>query len=1434
MIGKSGIFFFRKIIIYSFFSVLIFILSFVLLSPNKALAETYLMGGSIMSTNLLPASGASLIQSMSYDASSIPTGTGIKMQFSGDNGNTWFDASGVNGGWSDLSAGVHTIELSGLGWKGLYFHYRVWLVSDGTDTPVLDEVSVLFQSFDGTYYTYPTDGSLVSNDLLNTAYVAVGSFDYTISSLPPNTAMTIQFSQDASSWYSSAGVLNNSNNLSAGTNNIDLSALGWTGPHFYYKAVFTSNGTYTPVIDSVSLNYNVTEPSAPTGLTVTSGNTQISLFWTAPTNDGGSAIDDYVIDYKLTSTSTWTTFADGPGVGTTGTVTGLTNGSSYDFRVSAVNDVGQGTASATATATPATVPGAPTIGTATGGIAQATVTFTAPVSDGGSAITGYTVTSSGGGTDSNAGSTNLSHIMTGLTNGTAYTFTVTATNAIGTSPPSTVSNSVTPATTPDASTALSATAGNAQVALTWSAPVWNGGSVITDYVIEYKLDSDSSWTIFSDAVSTATSTTVIGLINGSLYNFRVSTVNAVGPGSASTPANSTPVTIPGAPLSLLAVKGDTQATISFSPPNSDGGSAILDYTVTASDNIHFGTGTSSPIIVTGLTNGTAYIFTVTARNAVGTGPASVVSNSVTPATVPGAPTMDMPVASNGQVALSWTAPASDGFDAITDYVVDYLDPISGWTTFADGTSPNTGATVTGLTNGVSYYFRVSARNSMGTGAVSNIVSATPITVPGAPTINLVTAGNTQVIVNFTAPADNGGSPITGYTVTSSPDGHTGTGTASPITVTGLSNGTSYTFTVIATNAAGSGPASVASNSVIPITVPSQPTAVSAVAGNMQATVTFMAPNSNGGSPITGYTVTSIPSGGTDSNAGSTNLSHIVTGLTKGGTYTFTVIATNTAGPSLPSLESGSITLPTEPSVPINLAGVVLGSSIGLTWSAPTTDGGSSITDYVIEYQLSTGGSWAPFNDGVNPNTGATVTNLSNGTSYDFRVKAKNIIGESLASAIVSATPGEPAHVGVREFSNLIVPEIVTVFRITNEGLTEYEYQYTWCVTDSADNLCGGGNDIFSASDAKLIASHADFDKIATSTVPVPGNYFFHASVIYGSKTSYTYQSFTAVASFPDAPTIGIAVGGNAQASVSFIAPVSAHGSPITNYTVTSNPGGITGTGTSSPIIVNNLTNGTAYNFTITATNGVGTSPASNISNSVIPVGPPDPPTDLLVTAGDAQVALSWTAPSRNGGVAITDYVVEYKQTSESEWFMFADGTSALTIATVSGLPNGISHDFRVRAVNTAGNSNPSSSAIISPIAPTVTPPVNTGGSGSSGGGFWHSVINIIPTITNTLVQETTPTPTPTEKDTTTVIKTTIPKISETDAGKINPTATTGTTTVESEQIPSKNINQLNPETTTPQSSPRSASRSWFWIIISTSGLFISVFILFLIRYFKNK
>ena len=230
-------------------------------------------------------------------------------------------------------------------------------------------------------------------------------------------------------------------------------------------------------------------------------------------------------------------------------------------------------------------------------------------------------------------------------------------------------------------------------------------------------------------------------------------------------------TAPGAPTAVGAVAGDGQATVSWTAPVSDGGTAVTGYTVTSSPGGFTATTTGpTSAVVTGLTDGTPYTFTVTATNAIGTGSASAPSSPVTPATVPGAPIGVSAAPGNGQATVSWTAPVSNGGSAITGYTV--TSSPGGLTATTAGT---TSAVVIGLTDNTPYTFTVTATNGVGTGAASAASSpVTPAGVPGAPTAVHASPGNTQATVGWTAPASNGGSAITSYTVTSSPGGFTAT------------------------------------------------------------------------------------------------------------------------------------------------------------------------------------------------------------------------------------------------------------------------------------------------------------------------------------------------------------------------------------------------------------------------------------------------------------------------------------------------------------------------------------------------------------------------------------------------------------------------------------------------------------------------------------
>ncbi len=190
---------------------------------------------------------------------------------------------------------------------------------------------------------------------------------------------------------------------------------------------------------------------------------------------------------------------------------------------------------------------------------------------------------------------------------------------------------------------------------------------------------------------------------------------------------------------------------------------------------------------------------------------------------------------------------------------------------------------------------------------------------------------------------------------------------------------------------------------IPQTTSAVPTTVAGTAGNAQVALTWAAPTFNGGASITGYTVTSSPS--VNAPAGCTNtanLSCTYSGLANGTAYTFTVVAINSKGNSAASAASSSVTPVTTPGAPTSLSGTVGNSQVTLSWTAPTSTGGSAITDYLVQYSTD-GSNFTTFADGVSTTTSATVTGLVNGTAYTFKVSAVNAVGTG-TGATVSPTP----------------------------------------------------------------------------------------------------------------------------------------------------------------------------------------------------------------------------------------------------------------------------------------------------------------------------------------------------------------------------------------------------------------------------------------------
>ena len=987
-----------------------------------------------------------------------------------------------------------------------------------------------------------------------------------------------------------------------------------------------------------------TVPGAPTSVSVTPGNGVATVSWTAPASNGGTAITGYTVTSSpggFTATTTWATSV---------TVSGLSNGTAYTFTVTASNAIGTGSASsASASVTPLAVPGAPTAVSGSPGDGQASVSWTAPASNGGSAITGYTVTSSPGSfTATTTGATSAT--VTGLTDGTGYTFTVTATNVVGTGSASAASGTVTPI---GALVANSAEGGTNGTTVTTA----NSGSGSGDAFTQVTRGTGAALTF---ATSAATHGSLGYSITGASGTATFVGWNTLNTGSVAVRFYYNPgSTLPSTTLRLLDVRNSTAGAARVLVSSSNqlivqnfANSTVKTFPTTLVANTWYRIEFAISISGTAATINAAYypgdsttpvdpVYTTTSGN---TGTANITQVSVGdasgatwagtasfddiatrvntttyigPSLVPGAPQSVTATPGSGQASVSWAAPASNGSSPITGYTV--TSSPGGLTATTTGA---TTATVTGLTNGTAYTFSVTATSLIGTGSASSASSAvTPATAPGAPTSASATAGNAQASVSWTAPSSTGGSAITGYTVTSSPGAFTASTTgATSVTVSGLSNGTAYTFTVTASNAIGTGSASSASASVTPLAVPGAPTAVSGSPGDGQASVSWTAPASNGGSAITGYTVTSSPGSFTATTTGATSAT--VTGLTDGTGYTFTVTATNVVGTGSASAASGTVT-------PIGalVANSAEGGTNGTT--VTTANSGSGSGDAFTQVTRGTGAALTfATSAATHGSLGYSITGASGTATFvgwntlntgSVAVRFYYNPGSTLPSTTLrlldvrNSTAGA-ARVLVSSSNQLIVQNFanstVKTFPTTLVANTWYRIEFAISISGTAATI----NAAYYPGD-----STTPVDPVYTTTSGNTGT----ANITQVSVGDASGATWAGTASFddiatrvntttyigpslvPGAPQSVTATPGSGQASVSWAAPASNGSSPITGYTVTSSPGGLTATTTgATTATVTGLFNQQNYTFTVTASNTAGTS-AGTTSATITPTGAQD-------------------------------------------------------------------------------------------------------------------------------------------------------------------------------------------------------------------------------------
>jgi titin len=606
----------------------------------------------------------------------------------------------------------------------------------------------------------------------------------------------------------------------------------------------------------------MTIPTAPRFPETNVGNGSVNLSWTAPSFDGGSAL----IKYNIYRNDTMGIYANISAGQLWFNDTGVSNGVSYTYKVSAVNIMGESPLSEEVNATPATVPSPPkwiVIAFYPDLYDPEYVIVWEPTSDGGSPISNYTLywtNSSSGQTITYDLGNQTIYSDTNISNGFTYLYEVTARNAVGEGQPSTELN-ITPMAPLTAPKNLQTHPGDSYINLTWESPASSGSFPITNYMI-YKRD-EHNLDFFFIEIGNVTYFNDTGTTNGITYYYNVSAVNLDGQGPRSKDVSGVYAVVPNSPVDPNAISGDSFVYLTWGIPN-DGGADITNY------RIYRGTepGTVTFFIEIGdvtffndssVSNSITYYYTISAVNAIGEGPLSEEVNA-TPSGVPSAPLEFSATPGNSYVLLNWNEPASTGGFPVINYTI-YRSDASGSEIFIIEVGNITQFNDTNVINGNTYYYTVRAINIIGEGAQSYEKSALPKGPPTAPYNLQAHTGDSYVNITWSPPTSNGGAAITNYSIYR---GLSSGGETFLITIgnilyyndTNAKNGVTYYYWVSALNSLGEGELSneTSGTPLAVLTVPSAPHILQINAGDSYLNFTWSAPAIDGGSPIIAYRI----------------------------------------------------------------------------------------------------------------------------------------------------------------------------------------------------------------------------------------------------------------------------------------------------------------------------------------------------------------------------------------------------------------------------------------------------------------------------------------------------------------------------------------------------------------------------------------------------
>ena len=971
-------------------------------------------------------------------------------------------------------------------------------------------------------------------------------------------------------------------------------------------------------------------PAAPSNLSVTAGDGQITLGWDDP-NDTGITGYEYRLKEGTNDWGNWTAISDSGATTVEYVKTGLTNGTAYIAEVRAVNAGGKGASAQAGPVTPVAPPAAPSNLSATAGDGQITLGWDDP-SDAG--ITGYEYRLKEGTNDwgnwtaiSGSGATTVEYEKMGLTNGTAYIAEVRAVNAGGKGA-SAQAGPVTPVAPPTAPSNLSATAGDGQIKLGWDDPNDAG---ITGY--EYRLKEGTNdwgnWAAISGSGATTVEYEKMGLTNGTSYTAEVRAVNAGGKGAS---AQASPVTPMGVPTNIRET-ADSTSSITWSW-NAVTGATSYEYQVRQSGTTSWGssqstTGTSGSS--SSLSSDTTYEIQV--RSVKGTA-VSAWSSPVTGTTdAVVIPTLSVPANVHVDTRTATTITFDWNTHSVSGTGYRYRYRKAGTSSYTYGTSSSSRVQITGLESGTSYEFSVRAEK---TGYTSSSYSSaiTAVTIPSTPTgLSIQSRTSTSVTLNW-----NSVTGATQYRLDLGGTEYVVSGTSKSIT--DLSSGSTHSAKVRAENSGGNSGYSSSLTVVLP---PATPTGVSASLSGTTITV--------GWGASSGATLYRIKIGSITKTATGTSVA--ATGLTRGSTYSIQVRAENSGGNSSYGTTT-SITIP--PAVPTNIRETA-DSTSSITWSWNAVTGATS-----YQYQVRRSGTTNWGSSQSTTSTSGSSSSLSSNTTYEIQVRSVKGTAVSAWSSPVTGTTDAvtlsvPAnvHVDVRTATTI-------TFDWNTHSVSGTGYRYRYRKAGTTSYTYGTSS-----------SSRVQITGLESGT-----SYEFSVRAEKAGYNSSSYSSAVAAVTIPSTPT-GLSIKSRTSTSVTLTWDAS---TGATQYRLDLGGTEYVVSGTSKSIA--GLSSGSTHSAKVRAENSGGN---SGYSSSLTVVLPPATPTDIGASLSGTTISVSWSAS--NGATLYRIQVGSVEKT--------ATGTSV----DVTGLTKGSTYSIQVRAENSGGNSNYSSS--LSKVLPPATP-----------------------------------------------------------------------------------------------------------------------------------